>query len=496
MSMRIGALAVLAAALLPWAGLFAGPSPRTPAKGLASRFQALHGERAAKSRVAVEGDPSVLESQGFDVARHGSERPGEPVDVVADAEDLERLAELGYAVRPRPEAGAFARDDWPTLAEVEARTDALVAANPDIMHKFRLGTSIEGRALWAVRVSTAPAEFDPAKPKVSINGNHHAREVMTVAAAMDVLDVLAAEYRAGDPAAVRWVQGLEVYVTPVVNPDGYHHVMSDDEWWRKNRRPNHDGSVGVDLNRNYLYAWGANEQGSSSWPDDETYRGTAAGSEPEVAAMIGLARSIRPLFNLSYHSYAEVLLYPYGYENAKNPEGDTMEQLSTEVMLRMTRDTGSGTFTKRSRLYPVNGLDRDWYYFELGTYSFVPEISSPSRGFHPGTEWIAPTVTGLRAAWMYLLDRALGIGLRGQVLDTEGLPVPGARVEVATVKWKNGEPQTASDLGWFHKLVGAGAVTLKVSAPGYVSRELPVVVGDASLTRIEVRLERAPPPVP
>lgn len=467
------------------------PAPRADA------FRALHGEAAATRIVAVEADVAELAAAGYDLAQHGSQNPGEPVDVVAGPRDLARLQEAGYTIRPVASVlsahPGVLDDEWSSYEEVTARVDALVAANPDLLFKMSSGSSIEGRDIFTVRFSTTPQVRDVTRPKVSINGNHHAREVMTVEAALDVLTQLVSRYRAGDAKALRWAQELEVYVSPVVNPDGYAHVTSEDTWWRKNRRVNANGSKGVDLNRNYPYAWGANDDGSSGSPYSETYRGTGPASEPEAAAMVALARRIKPLFNLSYHSYGEVLLFPYGYENAQNPVGDVMPELATELSSRMTRDTGSGSYGKRSRLYPVNGLDRDWYYNELGTYSFVPEISARSRGFHPSYSWVEPTVTGLRGGWTYLLDRAVGESIRGRVVDLHSHQPLDAQVAVKEVQWRNGEVHRTDVDGGFSKLLGAGSYHLQVSAEGYESVERWVVVPAGKRAWFEIGLEPVSP---
>ncbi len=468
------------------------------AEGRGTRFAAFHQTRPEKAIVRVEAGVAELESLGFDLARHGSELPGEPVDVVASPDDRERLTRLGFrwSEGPRPVPGPGPEGDWSDLAGAMARLEELVAANPDLLASFEVGRSIQGRPIVGVRASTSPGAADPDRPKVSFNGNHHAREVMTVEVCLDILGELVRRYREGDPSAVRWLSELEIYVTPVVNPDGYAFVFSDDDWWRKNRRPNANGSYGVDLNRNYPYAWGANNSGSSGSPWSETYRGSGPASEPEVAAMVALARELRPVFNLSFHSYSEVLLYPYGYEEAKNPVGDVMEDLSTQIASRMTRDSGQGHFDKRSRLYPVNGLDRDWYYFELGTYSFVPEISSSDQGFHPPHSWVAPTVSGLRAAWAFVLERTLGSGIRGTVRSAAtGETVAVGKATLDEVQWRNGEPLSLSARGDFHKLVAPGTYRLRVEAAGYQPWSGEVTVGEG-LVRLGIELAPVSPAAP
>ncbi len=74
---------------------------------------------------------------------------------------------------------------------------------------------------------------------------------------------------------------VEIIVLPVVNPDGYEYSL--DQQSRscdKNRRPvGFGGDFGVDLNRNWGTGWGM-EDGSSSDPGSEVYRGHAPVSEP------------------------------------------------------------------------------------------------------------------------------------------------------------------------------------------------------------------------
>ena len=61
--------------------------------------------------------------------------------------------------------------------------------------------------------------------------------------------------------------------------------------WRKNLRDNNEDGIfeededGVDINRNYSYAWANDDDGSSGHPASETYRGTEPFSEPETKAI-------------------------------------------------------------------------------------------------------------------------------------------------------------------------------------------------------------------
>ena len=49
-------------------------------------------------------------------------------------------------------------------------------------------------------------------------------------------------------------------------------------------------------------------------PSNETYHGTGPASEPEVQAMRGLERRIGFKFQIDYHSFAQLILYPEGWQ--------------------------------------------------------------------------------------------------------------------------------------------------------------------------------------
>jgi len=203
---------LLAALALPAALLAHGvPHARVDAHA------ALHGAEAGPRLVAVHADPATLARHQFDLARHGSESEGEAVHVVAGPRDLARLDELGLRweeLGPEVSAGRL-DDDWNSLADIQGRIQALVAENADIMKLAQVGTSIEGRPIHTVRVSSTPCVRDPSRPKVAINANHHAREVMTVEAALDVLQTLAADYRAGNAEVVSWVDLARLEIDPL-----------------------------------------------------------------------------------------------------------------------------------------------------------------------------------------------------------------------------------------------------------------------------------------
>ena len=85
-------------------------------------------------------------------------------------------------------------------AELEAAIDAAVAARPSIVSKRTIGTSYEGRSIWAVKISDNVGS-DEGEPEVLMDSLHHAREHLTVEMALHVIELLSDNYRA-NPANI------------------------------------------------------------------------------------------------------------------------------------------------------------------------------------------------------------------------------------------------------------------------------------------------------
>ena len=72
------------------------------------------------------------------------------------------------------------------------------------------------------------------------------------------------------------VEGLNILILPLINPDGreYVRLSTEDghEWWRKNRSYN-NGSRGTDINRNYDFLWKWIIGNTSDDPRDEGIMG-------------------------------------------------------------------------------------------------------------------------------------------------------------------------------------------------------------------------------
>ena len=234
----------------------------------------------------------------------------------ADEAQAARLEAMGYAVEQLRMTESYLSDfatarataGYHTVQSLEEDLRRLADDNPDVVELREIGRSVENRPLWALRIGERRGSAD----KVAVLGCHHAREWISVEVAYRLAEHLV-DNSSTDPVR-SWLQRGEVWVAPMVNPDGHEHTRAENRLWRKNRRRNPDGSIGVDPNRNYGYMWGVLDVSTSSHvPSDETYVGPRAFSEPETRAVRNLVA--RELFGgvLTYHSYSQLILHPWGY---------------------------------------------------------------------------------------------------------------------------------------------------------------------------------------
>ncbi len=311
--LAVAALAVVVALLTPATASSQEAAGAWLVSGVATREQ--------RSAVAATG-------AGIDEVRDGA------VVVRATPAEREAIARLGFALEPFVTAQDFPPLDaaYHNYAETLADLDAVARAHPTTERRFSLGSSYEGRELAGVRISDDAVDTG-AEPGVFFVGMHHAREHLTVEVVLSLVHLFA---ESTDPAVRALVTGRQIYIVPMLNPDGaeYDVATGSYRFWRHNRQPVPGSSqVGIDLNRNYGYKWGCCG-GSSGVPGSETYRGPAPFSAPETDAVRRFVEA-RPNLrtSISYHSYGGQVLHPYGHTFTDVPPD--MTQLDHDTFVAM-----------------------------------------------------------------------------------------------------------------------------------------------------------------
>jgi carboxypeptidase T len=351
--------------------------------------------------------------------------------VTASAADAVRLRRLRFRVlkgsQPRlpsraknlqARSAAFPPDDANYHSYQEMTDESLAIANayPSIVSRQSIGTSYEGsRQIWALKISDNVGD-DEAEPEVLFTHNQHAREHLTVEMAMYLLNELTSQYGT-DSRITNAVNTREIWIVPSMNPDGAEYDVATGSYrmWRKNRQPNAGSTaVGTDLNRNWGWQWGCCG-GSSGTFSSETYRGPTPFSAPETqrvrdfvdSRVVGGAQQIKAA--IDFHTYSELVLWPYGYTTADIAPGMTADDRNALAALGTNMAATNGyTPEQASDLYIADGAIDDWLWGQhkiFGyTFEMYPTTSSP--GFYPPDEVIGAQTSRNREAVLRLLEAA------------------------------------------------------------------------------------------
>ena len=327
--------------------------------------------------------------------------------------DRQALLDAGLSFEVQEEdAGAFIRQgiaswepsalSYHTYATLVSDLYALEASG--IAKVYDIGDSVEGRDILALRISDLP-DVDEGEPAVLLMGCHHAREWISVEVPFYIAQHLVDNY-ATDPQVRDLVDEGEIWILPMLNPDGHQYSVERFRLWRKNRRDNGDGSFGVDLNRNYETGWGG--AGSGGATDSEIYRGPAPFSEPETQALrdffLGPTNDFKAV--ITYHSYGQLILYPWSHTYDKAPDNFMLDLIAREMEIRIEAVHGKDYRAGPSNsLYLASGTAEDWTYDVSGVPSYNIELRSAFAlpGFLLPPAQIQPTADENIPAALYLI---------------------------------------------------------------------------------------------
>lgn len=322
--------------------------------------------------------------------------------------------------RPNPDAKSYHSYD-----QAVAEMSALETQYPNLCQKVSLGKTAEGRDIWAMRITKdVQSSSSSQKPGVVITGCHHAREWMSVEIPLHVGHELVEKY-ATDPEVQKRVDQAEIWVIPMVNPDGYEYSRNKDNWWRKNRRPvgtdamgKPTKAIGVDLNRNYwdgkaehfeLYRPKGDTPASTSddfsstsdRPSSDTYRGPSGASEVEIQSLLNLELG-RPNIRgvIDHHSYSEKILYPWGISYEPSEKDALYKEIGSKLNSALG---GDYQLQQSSGLYPCSGESDDCHHAN-GLISFTFEVGT---SFQPSPSEIVPMREKVGKANMAFIDEII-----------------------------------------------------------------------------------------
>ncbi len=389
---------------------------------------------------------------------------GNSVRADISSEQFEELRDMGYdpklipdMVRLKPEL----RSGYHTHSQLTAELKAVESAYPDICRLHNIGESYEGRPLWFMQISDNVG-IEEDEPEFKYISTMHGNEPLGMELCLKLIHLLAENY-GSDERVTNLVAETEIWIMPLMNPDGYVN----------NERRN---AQGFDLNRTFPDQF----IDSDNSPD---------GRPTEVQHIMNWAFNHSYVLSANFHTGALLVNYPYD-SNSKNantytasPDDDLFVQLSQTYASNNPDMRGnSDAVTNGAAWYTINGGMQDWNYVWMGCNEVTIELSNT---FWPAFSEIAHLWDDNREAMLAYMEWSLR-GVRGIITDkTTGQPL-NAAVEVICIDHK---VYTDPDVGDYHRILVPGTYNLQFSAQGYYSEIISdISVSQGNAARLDVSL--------
>uniref|UniRef100_A0AC34RBP9 Peptidase M14 carboxypeptidase A domain-containing protein n=1 Tax=Panagrolaimus sp. JU765 TaxID=591449 RepID=A0AC34RBP9_9BILA len=284
-----------------------------------------------------------------------------------------KFSELPRKVTDRFDFGRFHSYD-----EILTYSKTLNETFAEFLNVEVIGQTFENRPMILLKFGDL---YNNSKPIIFIDGGIHAREWISPATVLSYIHHIIAK----NESFSEIFKIVNIFILPVVNPDGYEYSRTTSRMWRKNRsgpRGPFKKCYGVDLNRNFGFKWAV--AGTSTNPcDSEIYHGSKPNSEPETLVLEKVLWKYRKQIKayLTAHSYGGEILYPWGYAKGVYPK-DVEDLIKLGNKMKNAIKKHSGTEYKvmpSAGLYPAAGASDD-YAKSLGIkYSYTIEIYSENH---------------------------------------------------------------------------------------------------------------------
>ncbi|MGQ9618435.1 MAG: M14 family zinc carboxypeptidase [Candidatus Aminicenantia bacterium] len=444
-------------------------------------------------RVRAEREKlAELSKKNFDFASMGIRNY---MDLILSEEEIEDLIHSGYSLEILQRESELAGNFDPIYHTYEETVDFLqeIEKNyPHLSKLFIIGKSTRfGYPIYALKISDN-VELDEDEIAILIDGMHHAREPLGNEICLSFIEYILSRYGI-DEHVKRWVDSYEIWVIPILNPEGYKFLVDSNlssPWWRKNLRDNNNnGKIdvdydGVDLNRNYDINW---TWGGSPNPWDWTYRGPYPFSENETRAKRELALRQKIIVSVTYHSYGEIVYYPWIWPGTREraPEDSLLTELASEIAKRIKREDGTGTYTYERE--SASNMSPPWMYSVAGTLEFLIETGT---SFFPSGYKINQIVNSNLDGLFYLMDRLSGSGVKFKVKDSKTNTPLTAQIKILGIdNFKFISPRmTDSNTGSLVRLLLPGKYSISINSQGYRGKLINLNIGK-ELEEIEISLK-------
>ncbi|XP_023325363.1 carboxypeptidase D isoform X2 [Eurytemora carolleeae] len=373
----------------------------------------------------------------------------------------------------------------------------LALSNPTLAQTYNLThRSVLGEDLVAIRLTANADKPRPLlKPLVRLSANMHGNEVVGREILVELAKLLVHGYSL-DTRIRNIMDNVEVHLLPTMNPDGFNRATIGScggqdflsGRWNENK---------IDLNRNFP-SWFQLQLNKSIQQILET-------KEPEVRAVANWILSESWILGANFHDGAVLATFPWDFYKGDQRIGDHITE-DDEVNRYITGEyadkhltmTNGSACAKYSYLgptangaawYPKNGTLKDFGYIVGSGLEYVFELSCCK---FPSTYFLPREFENNRESLLGFLEIAL-TGVRGQLLDTKGQPVPGANIDFTKNEKLGGKPVTSNGRGEFWKILVPGKYSVLAESENcFKSDVLTIDVTSSSVKTVELVLKKLP----
>lgn len=361
-------------------------------------------------------------------------------------------------------AGLASAAPYRPYTDVESFLATAESQYPALCKRVNLGMTVQGRTLWALCVSNN-VNVQSDEPEVCLISTMHGDEPVGTENLLNLITLFTTQYNI-DSRVTNIVNSVELWIVPVMNPDGYMAVTREN-------------ANGINLNRDF--------------PDPYTSpSNTIAGRQPETAAIMNWRFGRHFTLSANFHTGALVVNYPFD----NNPTGSSVftpspdEDMFAVVSERYSQFNppmwASPTFfhgiTNGAAWYSVSGGMQDWAYVYMGCNEVTIELNNVKT---PPASQLPQLWLDNRDSLQSYIEQSL-IGVRGIVTDqATGTPLNATISVVGRAHDIYSDPS----IGDYHRMLLPGTYTMRFDSAGKESRQIPgVVVNSGAATRLDVPL--------
>jgi len=410
----------------------------------------------------------MLRNQGFDLIRESLKKIDGVYSFQAYITDKQVSELKGLGFDPKLITDERTKEDksagYHTNESIGLEFDSLEAVYPTLCKRIQLGTSVLGRPLWALKISDNVTE-DEAEPEFKYVSTMHGIEVTGIEMCMNLIGDILDGYKASVDTMQFLVNNTEIYIMPLMNPDGM----------ALQTRANANGIVL-----------------SADFPDwTKNDYNTPLKKQPETAAIINWNNERNFVLSANFHTGIVLVNYPWDSapgipdgEYAACPDDATFIWLSRGYADRNPEMTiFDNGITNGCDWFSTFGDMQDWNYYYYNDMDVIIELSDVGW---PDFSDIPRIWANNRTSMLWYM-MAVHKGIKGTVTDSStGEPLEA----IITIDGIEKDYFSNAHYGDYYKILKPGTYSLKASLSGYSPKYFTdIVVKDSLATVLNIELD-------